>query len=118
MKISKENLIKLVRESVIEEMNQYDEFGFYNEPEEQKIVDEDVEQILFLLEQINSLNILESDQYAKELADYIRDNTSTNNVPVDVIIKLKQRLNNKFSQILQKIDMIDHELDSIIKTYK
>lgn len=120
IRITEKQLRNLVAEC-LKETNQYDEFGFYNNPdveEEVEISIDDLQQLEHLLGIVDRLHLIDSDIYAQELSNKLREQIKNNEIPIDLLKNFKTRLNNKISNMLNGLNMLDQELDRIYNAYK
>ena len=87
MKISKEKLINLVKECMLE-ANLYDEFGYHNEEPD---ID-DIQQLQYILVAVKNLHLIDSDVYAQELSDKIYEELRQDKIPVELLTKFNNRI--------------------------
>jgi len=120
IKITEKQLRNLVV-SCLKETNQYDEFGFYNEPDDEEDKEasiDDLQQLEYLLGVVEKLHLIDSDVYAQELSTNLREQIKNNEISADLLNKFKTRINNKISNMLNSLNMLGQELDRIYEEYK
>jgi len=113
----KEKHLKKLIQQCIKEFNQYDEFGFQNEPDDKEPTIDDIQQIEHIINIINNMHLIDTDMYGQELIEKLKNDLKNDQINVDLIKKLKNRINPKIANILNGINLIDLEFDRIVKEY-